>query len=451
VTTAVVLFTRDLRVHDNPALRLAAERCDAVVPLFVVDDQLVRLDGRAANRWAFLLESLDDLRGSLRRLGGELVVRRGDPVRETVGVALAAGARHVLVAEDASPLADRRLERLGQACGAEGLELQVTPGTAVVPPGDVAPAGRDHFLVFTPYHRRWAAAPVRAVVPPPPALRLPPVAGLEPGTIPELGTVTRATPSPGRQAGGERAGRNRLDRWLAHGLDGYAAGRDDLSADATSRLSAYLHFGCVSAVEVVTRARQRPGSDAFVRQLAWRDFFLQVLDARPETARDDLHPGRRRWRRTPGALDAWRDGRTGYPLVDAGMRQLREEGFVHNRVRLVVASFLTKTLGVDWRHGARHFADLLTDGDVASNVGSWQWVAGTGTDTRPGRIFNPVRQGRRLDPSGAYVRRYVPELRGVEGGAVHEPWRLGLLAPEAYAERIVVHEDAAAALRAQTP
>jgi deoxyribodipyrimidine photo-lyase len=197
-------------------------------------------------------------------------------------------------------------------------------------------------------------------------------------------------------------------------------------------LSPYLHFGCVSPVELVGRAdRRKRGVEPFLRQLAWRDFHHQVLAARPEAAHRDYRPRGDRWHRDDEALQAWRDGRTGYPLVDAGMRQLAREGWMHNRARLVTASFLTKHLYVDWRLGARHFFDLLVDGDIANNALNWQWVAGTGTDTRPNRVLNPTLQAKRYDPAGAYVRRYLPELGTPD-----------------YPPPIVDHRDAVAAFRA---
>ena len=209
--------------------------------------------------------------------------------------------------------------------------------------------------------------------------------------------------------GGESAGRRRLDAWLDDGLARYVELADDLAADATSRLSPYLHFGCVSAGEVVARALEREGAEPFVRQLCWRDFNHQLLAARPELARDDLRPRSAAWRDDDEGFEAWREGRTGYPLVDAGMRQLMAEGFMHNRARLVAGSFLTKHLGIDWRRGAEHFFEQLVDGDVANNTANWQWVAGTGTDTRPNRRLSPSRQAERFDPDGAYVRRYLPD------------------------------------------
>ena len=402
--TAVVLFTRDLRVHDNPALDEAARTSETVVPVFVVDDAIVAGEARvAANRLAFLLESLTDLRAALERRGGTLVIRRGNVVHEALRVARQTGATHLVLGEDVSGYAADRAKRLERACREQRIELRTTPGVTVVPSGDLTPAGRDHYSVFTPYLRRWLDAPRRSVLPPPRRLRSP---TLRPGRIPRLRDLTSSTASPARDRGGETVARRRLAAWLRGGLARYEELKDTPAADATSRLSAYLHFGCLSPLEVATRAADVPGSQEFVRQLAWRDFFHQLLDARPETSTLDMHPGRRSWGRDDEALAAWREGSTGVPLVDAGMRQLLEEGFMHGRARLVAASHLTKTLNIDWRAGAAHFAELLTDGDVASNTGNWQWAAGTGADTRPNRILNPARQAARYDPDGSYVRRY---------------------------------------------
>jgi deoxyribodipyrimidine photo-lyase len=405
--TAVVLFTRDLRVHDHPALAAAVERAERVVPLFVLDDAVLARFG-APNRVAFLLDALRDLDDSLRRRGGSLLLRRGQVVAETVRTALDADADVVFVGEDVSGYAQERERRLRGALASAGVGLEVFPGVTVVPPGDLAPAGGDHYRVFTPYWRRWRLHPRRDVLPAPERIVLPD--GLEPGVPPELGGLVGGRLAAELPPGGETAGRRRLERWLDDGLARYAELADDLGADATSRLSPYLHLGCVSAGEVVARALEREDAEPFVRQLCWRDFNHQLLAARPEVAHEDFRPRKAGWRQDEDALTAWREGRTGYPLVDAGMRQLMREGFMHNRARLVVGSFLTKHLGIDWRHGADHFFEHLVDGDLANNTANWQWVAGTGTDTRPNRRLSPQRQAERFDPDGVYVRRYVAEL-----------------------------------------
>jgi deoxyribodipyrimidine photo-lyase len=446
--TAIVLFTRDLRIHDHAALMEASRTADHVIPLFVLDDDLMRQAG-APNRLSFLLDTLTDLRRSLQELGVDLILRRGDTVVETMRVARATGTNTIFVGADASAYAQLRERRLHNACERERLELRVENTTAAVPAGDLTPTGRDHYRVFTPYWRRWRSTSLPATLPPPDRLELP--AGLDPGALPPLGELAPGKPSPGLPRGGETEGRRRLGRWLSEGLHDYERSRDDLTADGTSRLSPYLHFGCVSATEVVGRARQQGDtSDAFVRQLCWRDFYLQLLAANPRTPAEDLHSRREDWCDDDDTLALWREGQTGYPIVDAAMRQLHHEGWLHNRARLIVGSFLAKTLNVNWRKGADVFFDLLVDGDLANNVGNWQWVAGTGVDTRPNRLFNPIAQARRFDPEGAYVRRYLPELSGLSGPAVHEPWRtrLGRVAP-GYPKPIVDYSEASTRLRAR--
>jgi len=247
----------------------------------------------------------------------------------------------------------------------------------------------------------------------------------------------------------EAEARRLMRAFLRDGLAGYADRHDDLAGDATSRLSAHLRFGCLSPLELAQEARERRGGDAFVRQLCWRDFHHQVLAATPSLPRRDYRPRGDRWSRSKRALEAWRQGRTGYPLVDAAMRQLAAEGFMHNRARMTVASFLTKDLYVDWRAGAWHFWDLLSDGEIANNAGNWQWVAGTGNDTRPNRVLNPIRQAERFDPKGVYVRRYLPELESLQGRDVLRPWRAEGFARLDYPEPIVDHDDAAAEFRAR--
>jgi deoxyribodipyrimidine photo-lyase len=427
---SIALFTRDLRVHDNPVLRAAA-RARQVLPLFVVDDGIGRAGYLSPNRSAFLADCLGDLDVQLRALGGRLVVRRGDVVDEVCRLASQVHAAQVHIAADVSGYAQRRQHELTGALAEQGSELVVHDGSVTaVPPGEVVPAGRDHFAVFTPYFRRWSTVRRRRPLDPPRRLSLPEV---DPGPIPAGADLCGGDTSPELPAGGEQVARRRLDGWIAT-VDDYAQRHDDLSADATSRLSPYLHFGCLSATEVLDRVATgsaatgsagagSAGAEAFTRQLAWRDFHHQVLAARPEAARQDYRSRGDRWRRDDRALRAWQQGRTGYPIVDAGMRQLAAEGWMHNRARLIVASFLVKTLYLDWRLGARHFLDLLVDADIANNQLNWQWVAGTGTDTRPNRVLNPLTQAKRLDPDGAYVRRHVPELAGIAGAAVHEPWR----------------------------
>ncbi|WP_405986594.1 cryptochrome/photolyase family protein [Streptomyces sp. NBC_00872] len=422
MSVAVVLFTSDLRVHDQPVLRAAVDGADEVVPLFVRDTGIAAAGFDAPNRRAFLADCLVSLDASLRKRGGRLIVRSGEVVEEVCRVVRETGAREVHVAAGVSRYAVRREDRLRTELERAGCALVAYDAVVTaVPPGRITPSGKDHFAVFTPYFHRWEETGRRATAAAPRSVRVPPVNG-EP--LPERDAVEGV--SPGLARGGEDRARERLASWLADGIGAYGNRHDDLAGDATSRLSPYLHFGCLSPVELVQRAERLsgPGAEAFVRQLAWRDFHHQVLAARPESSWSDYRTRGDRWRTDDKEIAAWREGRTGCPIVDAAMRQLLHEGWMHNRGRLLAASFLTKTLYVDWRVGARHFLELLVDGDIADNQLNWQWVAGTGTDTRPNRVLNPLAQARRFDPRGAYVRRWVPELAGLAGPSVHEPWKV---------------------------
>ena len=414
MSVSLALFTQDLRLHDNPVLRAALADADEVVPLFVLDAGVAATGFAVPNRAAFLTDCLADLDAGLRARGGRLVVRRGEVVDETARLAAVTDAVSVHVAAGVSGFAQRRESALREALG-DRLRVHDAVLTALSP-GAVTPTGRDHYAVFTPYLRAWRAAQRRHPVAAPRAVRVPEgVRGVE---------VAAVRPdSPALPPGGESAGRA---LWASWAVGSYEEVHDDLAGDGTSRLSPYLHFGCLSAAELVALAERRGGggAEAFVRQLVWRDFPHQVLAARPDAARADYRRRDDHWHQDPAELAAWKAGRTGYPVVDAGMRQLAHEGWMHNRARLLTASFLAKTLYLDWREGAAHFLSLLVDGDVANNQLNWQWVAGTGTDTRPNRVLNPLTQARRFDPDGAYVRRWVPELAGVAGAAVHRPWLL---------------------------
>jgi deoxyribodipyrimidine photo-lyase len=449
MTRALVLFARDLRVRDQPALAAAAREADTIVPTFVLDSKLLAGSCATANRLAFLLDSLRDLDSSLRTRGGQLVLCQGDVVEQALRLVRRWKLSAIYMSADVTPYARARELRLAQACERERVELRTFHGVTVQPAGELTPKGGDHYRVFTPYWRAWSQAGTRSVLSAPRRITTP--HGLPTTPPPSLHTLTRERVSPDLPAGGESAGRKLLERWLRRGLADYDTLRDALARDATSGLSPYLHFGCLSASTVLARSAGHAHADSFTRQLCWRDFHHQVLAARPDMPHADYRPRGNHWRQDPQAADAWRSGLTGYPIVDAGMRQLAREGVMHNRARLIVASFLTKTLHLDWRLGAAHFARLLVDADVANNVGNWQWVAGTGNDTRPNRVLNPLRQAKRFDPHGEYVRRYVPELADIAGSAVHEPWRLTPRQRQAlhYPAPLVVHSAAGTQLRTQ--
>jgi deoxyribodipyrimidine photo-lyase len=449
--TAIIWFRRDLRVHDHPALRAALAGHDTVIPFFCLDDRLLRGRHASGPRTQFMLECLADLARALRARGGDLVVRRGAPERELAALVDELEAAEVHATADVSPFARERDRRVSAALGDR---LRTHPGvTAVDDIGALRTRAGKPYTVFSPFHRTWLAAGRREVLDAPKKLSLP--GSLRGGAIPllrELG-LEQQVPEPLR--GGEAPARERLSRWISDGVRSYASAHDALGEDGTSRLSAYLHFGCLSARELEARLPSGAGADAFRRQLCWRDFHHHVLLHFPRNARSEFqqrYRGSIRWSRSERAFDAWRDGRTGFPLVDAAMRQLRREGFIHNRGRLVAGSFLTKHLGIDWRWGERHFMRLLIDGDQANNNGNWQWIASVGTDPQPAfrRIYNPALQQRRHDPRGEYVRRYVKELRGVPDDYLAEPWTMpaelqrdcGCVIGSDYPEPIVDHAEA---------
>jgi len=427
--TAIVWLRRDLRVHDHPAMAAALAAGDPVVPVFCFDHRLLHGQHASGPRTQFLLECLEDLATSLRRRGGGLVVRAGAP--EVVLPALAAevGARCVHLTGDIGPYAVRRDGLVARALARQGVRVVVHPGHfAVDDPAAVRTASGGPYTVFTPFHRAWLRAGRREVLQAPRSLPALP-SGFPAGGMPSLHDLGLRQEVDDPARGGEDAGRRAMARFLAGPVRAYGSERDGLGGGGVSHLSPYLHFGCVSPRELEDRLDRGPGPDAFRRQLCWRDFYAQVLAHFPSNARSEFQARYRasiRWSGAQRRFEAWCAGRTGYPLVDAGMRQLRREGWMPGRARLVVGSFLTKDLGIDWRWGERWFMRLLIDGDEANNNGNWQWIASVGVDPQPPyrRIYNPARQQARFDPDGAYVRRYVPELRDVPAAYLAEPWTM---------------------------
>ena len=432
---AVLWFRRDLRLTDNPAL-LAAQASAGpagVVGLFCVDD---RLWGPAGdNRRRFLagcLAALDDA------MGGHLVVRHGDPVEVVPTLAAEVEADAVFLAEDFGPYGAARDEAVEQRLEADGRRLERVGSPYAVEPGTIRTGAGQPYKVFTPFSKAWVAhgwpAPQRA----PTDVRWVDVAGRG---IPAAPRSEARLPLPG-EAAAKATARRFYDEWL----DGYDEHRDDPGADRTSRLSPYLKWGCIHPRQLLARLGGTRSERAFRRELCWREFYADVLHHRPETARQAYDPKMAAMEvdraDVEGRFAAWCEGRTGYPIVDAGMRQLRAEGWVHNRVRMLVASFLVKDLHLDWTLGARHFMAHLVDADLASNQHGWQWVAGTGTDAAPWfRVFNPTLQGERVDADGTYVRRWVPELATVPARWLHRPWEAPQGPPVGYPPPIVDHAE----------
>ena len=453
--TALLWYRRDLRVRDHPALRGATERHERVVPVFCLDDRL--LCGRHASgpRTQFLLECLADLDAGLRERGSGLIIRHGRPEVELTKLAREVDAEEVHFSADPSPFARRRGELVGHRLRDAGVEPVPHPGlNAVDDVAGVRTGAGEPYTVFSPFHRAWLELERRRVLDAPRTLS-PLPRGPAKGRIPSLAALGLEQEVSTPPRGGETEARAVADRFLGTAVAGYADGHDALGRDRTSRLSPYLHFGCLSARQLERRLGSGRGPQAFRRQLCWRDFHHHVLANFPRNTKSEFqqrYRGTIAWSRARRPFEAWCEGRTGYPLVDAGMRQLRREGWMHNRARLVVGSFLTKDLGIDWRWGERWFMRLLVDGDEANNNGNWQWIASVGTDPHPAfrRIYNPARQLERHDPEGEYVRRYVPELRGVPDRHLAEPWEMpeevqreaGCRIGEDYPAPIVAHKRA---------
>jgi deoxyribodipyrimidine photo-lyase len=426
--TAIVWFRRDLRIHDHPSLTAAARSAERVVPVFVLDEAL--LGGRFASgpRIRFLLGCLRELREALRERGADLVVHSGDPVRELVALARETGSRELHFASDVSAFAMARDRRVCAAMEDAGVAVVRHPGLFVADVGKPRTKSGKPYAVFSPFRRAWARLERREVHDAPRSLARP--WGVRAGEIPSVDTLGLPGDVPDPFPPGERAARERMHAWLRDGIHDYAKLHDRLEG-GTSELSPYLHLGCLSPRELEQRAGEAgsgPGPEEFVRQLCWRDFYAHVLLTNPGNAH---HAYRRQmdeldWEDDDVAFDAWRAGRTGFPVVDAAMRQLRERGWMHNRARLIAASFLTKDLHIDWRRGEAHFMALLVDGDEASNNGNWQWISSVGVDPAPyyRRMYNPAAQQERHDPDGAYVRRWVPELDRVPHAKLAEPWRM---------------------------
>lgn len=413
--SAVMWFRRDLRLSDNPALLDACADGD-VLPLFVLDPALWGPAGPV--RRAYLGASLRSLDGSLRQRQAGLSVVRGDPVRRVVDAAKEVGASRVHVAADFGPYGHRRDRAVEEALADAGIELVRTGSPYAVAPGRVTSGSGEPYKVFTPFSKAWADHGWRGPVDAPTG-----VSWLS------LEEDTAEIPDPALPDGvevpeaGEAAAHRRWAEFLDRVAD-YDEDRDKPGVDGTSRMSVHLKWGEIhprTLLADLSRLRSQ-GAATYRTELAWREFYADVLFARPETAREYLRPefAKMAYDEPGEAFEAWQRGRTGFPVVDAGMRQLRATGWMHNRVRMIVASFLVKDLHVEWQHGARHFMHWLVDGDLASNQHGWQWTAGCGTDAAPYfRVFNPTGQGRKFDPDGAYVRRWVPELADVEDP--HDP------------------------------
>ena len=436
---------RDLRLADNPALRAAIDEGTGVLPLFVLDPTLLRSAGHARKAW--LLAALHALDSDLRQAGGPgLSVIRGRPATAIPRVAKECGAASVHISADFAPYGRARDRAVQQQLARSGIELRRTGSPYAVAPGTLTNGSGDPYQVFSPFHRAWLDYGVHD---PAPAVR--------PGSVDWLTadgrhTLEAADPEL-TQLAGERPARKAWQAWLKKDSDGvrdYERLHDFPGPDATSHLSIALRWGHLHPRTVLSDLAplRSKGAAALARQIAWRDFFADTLFHRPDAVTEPIRPEFAKMatdepeqdKVAAERLKAWQQGRTGYPLVDAGMRQLQAEGWMHNRVRMVVASFLIKDLHIGWWHGAEWFMAQLRDGDISQNQLNWQWVAGCGTDPAPYfRIFNPVTQSEKFDADGSYIRRYVPELADVPDEYLHQPWQAPNGPPAGYPQPIVDH------------
>lgn len=439
----VLWFRRDLRLGDLPPLLAAVEAGPEVLACFVLDPRLESSSG--ARRLQFLGDSLRELNAAL---DGRLLVTRGRPDELLPRICAAVGAGSVHISADFSPFGQRRDAAVTEILSAAGVSVVATGSPYLVSPGRVTKDDGNPYKVFTPFFRRWREVGWRG----PAQSGAHSAVWVDPAGVAGLPDRVEA-PDPGAvldMPAGEDAARRQWSEFLAGGLQTYATDRDRPDRPGTSRMSAHLKFGTIHprtmAADLDTG---EPGAAAYLRELAFRDFYAAVLHQWPASAWSNWNPAFDAIELDTGsearaAFEAWKQGRTGFPIVDAGMRQLSGSGFMHNRVRMIVASFLVKDLHLPWQWGARWFLEQLVDGDMASNQHGWQWCAGTGTDAAPYfRVFNPTAQGEKFDPAGDYVRRWVPELAGTP-----DPHRLKGGPPPGYPEPIVDHAaERAEALR----
>lgn len=414
--SSVWWLRRDLRLTDNPAL-MASLRAGAVIPVFILDPRL--LDGAAPPRRDFLFAGLKRLDDDLRKRGSRLHIRSGDPADALRRLLAESGAQMVFAEEDFTPYARRRDERVGRS-----LPLALVHGQTVHHPARLLkPDGRP-YTVFTPYSKRWKSEMGS------------PELSDAPEHIPTPEGLTSEPMPPFREhpafPAGEAEAVLRLEEFTGRRILHYDRDRDRLDLEGASGLSPYFHFGMLSLRRAAALAIQtgRPGQ--WLNELIWREFYIQILYHFPRVRREAFQPSLAGipWNEDVSDLEAWQQGRTGVPVVDAAMRQLLQTGWMHNRARMIAASYLVKDLLIDWRQGERWFMERLIDGDIAANNGGWQWTAGTGTDAAPYfRIFNPVLQSRRFDPSGGYIRRWLPELAALPDEHIHAPWEAGLSVP----------------------
>lgn len=429
---------RDIRLADNPALLAALER-GPVIPIFILDPHLLARTPK--RRQDFLWEGLARLDADLRSRASQLVIRDGPPLTALQKLLAETGAEAIHAEADFTPYARQR-----DAAIVAALPLKLFDGQTVHPPELIRKPDGGVYTVFTPYSKTWKAS-LPGVLQPLPA----------PGNFPAVNFPT-SQPLPAYESSalfpsGEAEARRRLEAFVEEKIYSYGEQRNRMDLDGTSALSPYLRFGMLSlrqaasaALHAMRQARTpeaQKSAETFLNELIWREFYIAILYHFPRVAKTSFNPALANipWRNEAGEFAAWKAGQTGLPVVDAAMRQLAQTGWMHNRARMIVASFLVKDLLINWQWGEKWFMQNLLDGDPAANNGGWQWTAGTGTDAAPYfRIFNPLLQSLKFDPHGEYIRRWVPELANVPGEAIHAPWEKGLQVP-GYPSRPIVERE----------
>ena len=427
MSTAIWWIRRDLRLSDNQALQAALTHAEVIIPVFILDPKLLNSSSASQNRITFLFNGLRTLDNELHKRGSLLVVQQGDPLSVLHTLVNETDATGIFAEADISPYSVKRDTRVRKE-----LPLTLAPGVTVHPPDSLRKSDGSPYTIFTPFRHMWQKLPLPGKpFPAPERLSTPP-------SISNLGVPANPSQSSDKLfKAGEAEARRRLEEFCDSTLYHYAGDRSRLDLDGTSRLSPYLRFGMLSARQVAwairlaeeqaSNAASQQSVESWANELIWRDFYSAILFHFPFVSRTAFRPNMREinWREDPVGFSAWAEGYTGFPVVDAGMRQMNSTGWMHNRARMITASFLTKDLLINWQEGERYFMNHLLDGDPAANNGGWQWTAGTGTDAAPYfRIFNPVLQGKKFDPHGAYVRQWIPELAAIPDAYIHTPWEM---------------------------
>ena len=449
-------FRKDLRLDDNTGLHEAVQAANGdVVPFYTSESSILGREDMAGVRVQFVLDSLAALADDVAKTGSRLALTHGRSIDTVMQAARAVNADAVYWNDEYEPALRQRDDMVESALRTAGIRTERFHDRLLVPPGAVQNKSGEPFKVYTPFRKACELLPIGSPWPAVAKLAKHDLPDRKPAKLEQLGFELNAPAWPA----GAKAAHERLQVFIENALDRYGDQRDFMAVDGTSQLSHHLRFGTISPRTIAHAVREaigsRPGAaqkslESYISELRWRDFYTHILyhfphvvDGSFKLAFDALEwPGEDAW------FDAWCNGMTGYPVVDAAMRQLKQTGWMHNRARMIVASFLTKDLQIDWRKGELHFMKHLVDGDPASNNGGWQWAASTGTDAQPTfRIFNPILQGKKFDPDGEYVRRYVPELAKLDAPYIHEPWEVdekllaaaGIRLGDTYPERIVDH------------